>query len=72
MAYKTHGCIRRNSISAGQIKKKQKTSNNIKRDEIDIMNIINDNTFNLRNTRLNNDNRYMKFTRKSNLLGVTR
>ena len=40
-----HGCIRRTQISAGQIKKKQSTV--IKRDEINIMNIINDNIFNL-------------------------
>ena len=36
------------------------------------MNIINDNTFNLRNSLLNNDNRYMKVTLKSKLIGVAR
>ena len=30
------------------------------------MNIINDNTFNLYNSLLNNDNRHMKVTQKSN------
>ena len=64
MAYKTHGCIRRAPISAGQIKK-NKQSTNIKRDEVTIMNIINDNTFNLHNNLLNNDNKYMKVTPKS-------
>ena len=34
-AYKTHGCIKRTAIPAGQIKKKQST--NIKCDEINIM-----------------------------------
>ena len=43
---------------------------NIKRDEIDIANIINDNTFNLNNNLLNNDKRYMKVTLKSQLIGV--
>ena len=37
-------CIRRALISAGQIEKK-KLSTNIKHDEINIMNIINDNTY---------------------------
>ena len=45
---------------------------NIKRDEINITNRINDNTFNLHNSLLNNDNRYMKFTLKSKLIGVAR
>ena len=45
---------------------KKKQSTNIKRDEIIIMNIINDNTFNLHISHLNNDNRYMKVTLKSN------
>ena len=36
------------------------------------MNIINDNTFNLHNSLLNNDNRYMKVTLKSKLIGVVR
>ena len=47
-----------------QIKKKQST--NIKCDEINIKNINNDNTFNLYNSLLNNDNRYMKVTLMSN------
>ena len=62
-----HGCIRRTPISAGQIK-----NTNIKRKEIIIMNIINDNTFNLHNSLLNNDNRYMKITLKSKLIGDAR
>ena len=62
-------CIRHTLISAGQIKKK---STNIKRDEINVMYIINDDTFNLHNSRLNNDNRYMKYTLKSKLIGVTK
>ena len=36
------------------------------------MNIINDNTFNLYNSLLNNDNKYMKVTLKSKLTGVAR
>ena len=36
------------------------------------MNIISDNTFNLRNNLLNNDNRYMKVTLKSKLIGIAR
>ena len=49
---------------------KKKQSNNIKRDEINIMNIINNNTFNLHNSLLNNENPYMKFTLKSKLIGI--
>ena len=64
MAYKTHLFIRRTPTSEGQMKKK-KISANIKRDEINIMNIINDNTFNLHNNLLNNDYRYMKVTPSS-------
>ena len=41
-------------------------------DEVNIMNVINDNTFNLHNSLLNNDNRYMKVILKSKLLGVAR
>ena len=52
--------------------KKNKQSTNIKHDEINIMNIINDNTFNMHNSLLNNDNRYMKITLKSKLIGVSR
>ena len=36
------------------------------------MNIINDNTFNLHKSLLNNDNRHMKVTQKSKLIGVAR
>ncbi len=45
-----------------------KQSTNIKRDEINMMNIINDNTFNLRNRLLNKDKRYMKVTPRSRLI----
>ena len=41
-------------------KSRKKQSTNIKRDEINIMNIINDNSFNLHNSLLNNDKRFMK------------
>ena len=70
-AYKTRGCIWRTPILAKQIKKKQSTTN-IRRDEINIMNIIYGNTFNLHNSLLNYDNKYMKVTLKSNLIGVAR
>ena len=55
---------------ANQEKKKQISYS--RRDEIYIMNIINDNTFNLHNSLLNNDNWYMKVILKSHLKGVTR
>ena len=45
---------------------------NIKRDEINILHFINDNTFNLHNSLLNNDSRYVNVTLKSKLIGVTR
>ena len=45
----------------GKSRKKKKTTC-IKRDEINIINIINDNTFNLHNRLLENNNRYMKVT----------
>ena len=45
---------------------------NIKRDEINTMNIINDNTFYLHNSLLGNENRYMKVSLKSKLIGVAR
>ena len=57
-------------ISAEQIKKKQST--NIKHDEINIINIINDNTFNLHYSLLNNDNRYIKVILNSKLTGIAR
>ena len=46
-------------------KKKQRT--NIKWEEINIKNVINDNTFNLHKNFLNNDNRYIKVTLKSKI-----
>ena len=49
MACKTQGSIRFTPILAGQIKKKSIT---IKHDEIIIMNIMNDDTFNLHNSFL--------------------
>ena len=52
--------------------KSRKKSTNIKHYEIDIMNIINDNTFNMHNRLLSNNNRYMKVTLKSKLIGVAR
>ena len=55
-----------------QNKKKNKRSTNIKRNEITKMNIINDITFNLHNKLLINDNRYMKVTLKSKLIGVAK
>ena len=64
MAYKTHKWIRCTPNSAEQIKKK-KQSTNIKCDEVNIMNIINDNTFNLHN-------KYMKVILKSKLIEVAR
>ena len=63
MAYKTQGCIIRTPISI-------KKTTNIKHDGINIMNIINNNTFNLHNSLLNNDNRYIKVTPKCKLIGV--
>ena len=66
--YKTHSNF--SLVNQENILMKQNT--NIKRNEINIINIINDNTFNLHNSLLNNDSRYMKVTLKSNLLGVAR
>ena len=60
-----------NFSKANQEKIYVKQSTNIKRDEINIMNIINDNTFNLHDSLLN-DNKYMKVTLKSKLTGVAR
>ena len=62
--------MRRTQISAGKINKKRST--NIKRDEINIMIIINDNTFNLHNSLLENDNWYMKVTVMSKQIGIAR
>ena len=47
-----------------------KQSTNIKYDEINMLDIIKDNTFNLHNSLLNNDNRYMKVTLKFKIIGV--
>ena len=58
--------IHPNFSRADQAKKQSKC------DEMNIMNIINDNIVNLHNSLLNNDNRYMKVTLKSKLIGVTR
>ena len=60
--YKTHP----NFSRANQEKKRT----NIKRDKINIMNIINDNTFNLHNRFLNNKNKYMKVILKFKLIRV--
>ena len=57
------------NFSLGKSRKKQST--NIKCDEINLMNIIK-NTFNLHNSLLNKDNKYMKVTLNSKLLGVAR
>ena len=51
--YKTHP-----NFSWANPEKKKAESNNIIRDEINIMNIINDNTFNLNNNVLNYNNGY--------------
>ena len=50
----------------------KKQSINIKRDEINMIHIINDNTFNLHNRPLINDNKHLKVTLKSKLIGVSR
>ena len=55
-----------------RVNQEKKQSTNIKCDEINIMNIIKDNTFNLHNSLLNNDNRYMKVTLKSKVLGFAK
>ena len=68
MGYKTHPIFSR----ANQEKILVKQSTNIKHDEINVINIINDNTFNLNNSLLNNNKRYMKVTLKSTLIGVAR
>ena len=54
--YKIHPIFSR----ANQEKILVEQSTNIKHNEINIMNIIIDNTFNLHNSLLNNDNWYMK------------
>ena len=61
--FKTHP----NFSRANQEKKnpQQQQSTNIKRNEINIMNIINVNTFNMHNGLLNYDNWLMKVTLKS-------
>ena len=69
-AYKAHWCLKCTPISEEQINKK--LSNNFKRDEINMMNIINDNTFNLHNSLLNYDIRYTKVTLKSKQKRIAR
>ena len=54
------------------IQEKNKEPKYIKRDKINVMNIINDNTFNINNSLLNYDNRYMKVTLNSKLVVVAR
>ena len=49
-----------------------KQSTNIKCDEINIMNVINNNSFNLLYSLLRNDNMYMKGTLRSQQIGVAR
>ena len=66
--YNTHPTLSR----ANQKKNLVKKSTNIKRDEINIMNLINNNIFNLHNNLLNNDNRYMKDTQNSMPTGVAK
>ena len=63
-AYKTHPNFSRAN------EKNNNKKQNIKRDKINIMNIINDHTFNLHNGLLNNDNKYTKVTLKFKLIGV--
>ena len=53
-------------------KSRKKTKNKVLSDEINIMKIIYDNTFNLHNSFLDNDKRYMKVTLKFKLIGVAR
>ena len=65
-AYKTYLFIRCTLISEGKILKKCTT---IKRDKINIMNIINDNLLNLHDSLLNND-RCMKVILKSKQIGM--
>ena len=66
-------CIRCATISAGQnTHTHTHTHTHTECDEINIMNIIHENPFNLHNSLLNNDNRYMKVTLKSKLIGVAR
>ena len=60
--------MKRTSISTEQIDKTTQ-STNIKREEIIKINIIN-NTFNLHNSLLNNDNRYMIFVTVSHQTGL--
>ena len=66
-AYKTHP-----NFSRANQEKKKKQSTNIKLEEINIINIINDNAFNVHKSLLNNNIRYLKVTQKSKLMGVAR
>ena len=67
-ANKTHTIFSRPNQVINVVKK----TTNIKHNEINIMSIINDKTFNLQNSFLNNDCRYMKVTGKYKTIGVTR
>ena len=53
-------------------KSRKKENTHIKLGEINIMNIINDNTLNLLISLFNKDNRYMKVTQKFKQIGVAR
>ena len=66
MVYKTHGCLRRFPLSAGQIQKNQ--NSNIKHEETNIMDTNNDNAFNKHSSLLDNDSRYIKATLKAKLI----
>ena len=66
--YKMHP----NFSRANQEKILVKQSTNIKRDEINIMNIIDDNTLNRHNSLLDKDNRYTKITLRLKLTRVAR
>ena len=63
-------CIRCTQFQ--QVNQEKKRSTNIRRDEDNIMNIINDNNFNMHDSLLNKDKRHMKGTLKSKLIGVAR
>ena len=55
-----------------QEKNEMKQSTKINRGKTNTTNIINDNTFNLHNSHLNYDNRYIKVTLESKLIVVAR
>ena len=66
--YKTHPNFSRTNQETFLAKQ----STNIKRDEINVMNIINGITFNLHYSLLNNSNWYLKVNLKSKLIGIAR